>query len=577
MVIVDLVESVILMRRDETSVVRRWQAFVDQTRRLLATSNGGRMINSRADGVLMAFESVPSALATAFSLHETIEATNVGHADDARMMLRAGVHRGDVFVGADDLLGTEVNLTARLAQHAQPGETLVSAKARDGLADSLHAELEDLGDRFLKHIDLPQRLFRARPPGARRIVPASRPPSSPRHDLRPSLAIVPFRALPASAEHDGLGVAMADDIIAALARNPGMRVLSRMSTEALRDAPLEPARAREVLGADYLLRGDNHIRGQSTVLRYELCRLDDAEVLWAGSANADIDALFLGRDELVPAVAAQVSQMIHAHEMVRTRTLPMGSLASYTLMLGAGGLMNSLVPADFAQARVVLEHLAERHSRQAAPEAMLAHWHLFRVAQGWAEDRVEAAARARNHVERALDIDPDLPAARVAAAMACDTIDDDPSSTREHVEQALRVDPGHPHAWVLLASSQVNAGDAETALVSAERGIALSPLDPRRYLFESYAARAAFSCRRHEVAAAHARASVRLNLYHRPSHRLLIGSLWEGGELDAAREATRQYLRLYPDARAASLVDPQRSARKAGRFVEALRRAGLPP
>jgi tetratricopeptide (TPR) repeat protein len=333
---------------------------------------------------------------------------------------------------------------------------------------------------------------------------------------------------------------------------------------------------RSLLGASYLLRGDNHVHGSRVTLRAELASLESGEVLWAGSGTAEIAALFAGEDDLVPAIVAQVSQHVHAWELSRTRSLLMSTLASYTLYLGASGLLNSLAPADFARAREVLDHLVDRHPRQAAPHAMLAHWHLFRIAQGWAADRGQESGLARAHLSRALELDADLPEAHVSASVYTDMIADDPAGTLKHVDSALAVNPGHAHAWIMRSSAQVTLGDHEAGLHSARHAIALSPLDPRRYYFESFAARAAFACRRHADAVQLARASVRRNLHHAPSHRMLVGARWEEGQHEAARSAARLYVELFPSATAGGSVDPESSPRRTGRFVEALRAAGVP-
>ena len=56
-------------------------------------------------------------------------------------------------------------LAAALASLANPGETIGSAAARDELTPGVDASCEDLGDCVLKHFDKPVRAYRVGPPG----------------------------------------------------------------------------------------------------------------------------------------------------------------------------------------------------------------------------------------------------------------------------------------------------------------------------------------------------------------------------------------------------------------------------
>ena len=576
-VFADLVESVRLMQDHEADAIDRWRRFAAQVREQLLPAQGGRLVRTAGDGLLIEFERPPPAVAAAFAMHQCLDSFNRGREVADAMLLRIGVHVADVLFDEHEAYGAGVNLAARLASLAQPGGTVVSAEARDELVDALHADIEDLGLRYVKHLTAPVRAFAVKPVGS----PGQRGPQPPlpsADDLRPAVAVVPFSAMPADPAHAALGFAMADDVIAALSRHPGLRVLSRASTGALRDTALDMAglqQMRQVLNASFLLTGRYYLLGTRVRLSAELCALPSGEVLWSGGAMAEIDALFAGQDDLVPHIVANVSQRVLAHELSRVRSLPMTTLASYTLFLGATGLMNSLVQTDFMRAREVLDHLVDRHPRQAAPYAMLAHWHIFRIVQGWTEDRGHESTLVQDQAQRAIDIDPQQTSALVAAGTARVFLDADHLAAQRYYKQALDHDPHDAHAWARLSEAQSMAADHVNALDSAVRAIALSPLDPRRYLFEAFAARAAFAGARYADAVRFAQASVRKHMLHAPSHRLLVAALWLDGRQDEARSAALQYRAAMPQAAVGVPTQPAAPGAGIG-FTEALRLAGIP-
>ena len=576
-VFADLAESVRLMQRHEADAIERWRHFAAQVRGLLLPAHAGRMVRMAGDGLLMEFAQSPSAVAAALALHEAIGRTNRDHDAADAMLLRIGIHVADVVFDEFEVYGAGVNLAARLSAMAQPGQTIVSATARDALTDGLHADVEDLGLRYVKHLDEPVRAFRVARPGAL-LQHGARLPLPPADDLQPAVAVVPFVTLPADPQHDALGHAMADEVIAALSRHAGLRVLSRTSTAALRDQMPDLPRLHQMLGASFLLTGRCYVNGARVRLNVELCELPGGQVLWAGSANADVDALFAGQDELVPHVVANVGRQVLARALSRVRGLPMDTLPSYTLYLGATGLMNSLVPSDFERAKVALDHLVERHPRQASPYAMLARWHVFRSVQGWANDRAVASAAAQEQSRRALDLDPTHAVALCAEGTARMNFHDDVEGARRCYLAALQSDPQEAYTWAALSAVHSVCGEHEAACAAAARALALSPLDPCRFVFEAYAAVAALGARQHDAAVTHAQASLRHHALHAPSHRLLVGSLWMAGRHADARAATQNYLHSHPDARVGTAWRRSTQAQQVwgGEFAEALHCAGVP-
>ena len=575
-VFADLVESVRLFQFDELGTTQRWLGFVATVREGLASAYGGRLVRTAGDGLLMSFATPAGGLAAAFALHEALRPVNRGQSEGTCMSLRVGLHVAEVVDDTHELYGSGVNLASRLASVAQPGQTVISAQLRSEVVDAVHADIDDLGLRYVKHLEEPLHAYLARPAGTATTAPAVVPAVA--ADLRPTVAVVPFVALPPDPEHDALGHAMVGDIIDSLARHPSLRVLSRLSTAAVRDVPLELPRLRQLLGATFLLSGNFYVRGQRIRLSAELCELQGGQVLWAGSLRADVNALFEGQDDLVPQLVAQIAQQVMAHEITRVHSLPMGSLASYSLFLGAAGLMNSLVRSDFAKAESLLQHLADRHPRHAAPSAMLARWHVFKAVQGWTADRDKDAARARSLAQTAIDADPRQSVALSALALVLSNFEGDQDGARDANLKAIEADPSDPHPWAQLSGVQTMRGKHQAACASAAQALRASPLDPSLYLFESYAAMAQMAAGAYPSAVSLAQSSVRRHALHAPSHRLLVGSLWLAGQHDEARSAAQRYLALDPQARARAgsrkaldTHDPWRLA-----FTQALELSGLP-
>ena len=83
----------------------------------------GEVVKRLGDGLMAAFWDAPNAVEAGFSVAERIASIEVeGH----RPQLRTGIHLGRPRKVGRDYLGVDVNIAARLAQAAKPGELLVS-------------------------------------------------------------------------------------------------------------------------------------------------------------------------------------------------------------------------------------------------------------------------------------------------------------------------------------------------------------------------------------------------------------------------------------------------------------------
>ena len=163
--VVDVVESVRLIQEDEGGAIQRWRTYAAEAADRIAPAFGGRLVKSLGDGLMIEFPSAPSAVQAALALQQLSLASNAGLADNRKMRVRIGVHVSPLIADARDIYGHGVNLTARLATLAGPDEIVVSAEVRDQLVPGVDADVEDLGECYLKHVTHPVRAFRVGAPG----------------------------------------------------------------------------------------------------------------------------------------------------------------------------------------------------------------------------------------------------------------------------------------------------------------------------------------------------------------------------------------------------------------------------
>jgi class 3 adenylate cyclase len=95
----------------------------------------GEVVKTLGDGYLLAFPSASQAVRGAVTLNDQV--LKMYKKGDFPVCVRVAVHAGEPLVEEDDLLGHDVNLTARLLDHCDPGEVVVSEAAKDLAAKRL--------------------------------------------------------------------------------------------------------------------------------------------------------------------------------------------------------------------------------------------------------------------------------------------------------------------------------------------------------------------------------------------------------------------------------------------------------
>lgn len=573
--VVDVVESVRLMEENEEDTISRWRNLVQHTSSQVLPVHGGRLVKSLGDGMLIEFLSVPPAVRAAFEIQTACDRANAGLSRDRRMLLRMGVQVGKLVADDLDVYGRDVNLAARLTTLAGPGEIVVSEDVRHQLIPELDAEVEDLGDCYLKHIEQPVRAYRIGPPGPRPVIAQG---SGVLAEMRPTIAVIPFTARSGEPEHFILGEVLADEVISALSRTAKLYVISRLSTTAFRGRKATLSEMNSHLKASYVLSGSYRVSGTRITVTAEVAETRSGRIVWNRSLKDQVDGILNGKDELVTHIVAEVSFAIMAHELQRAQTQALPTLENYALLMGAIALMHRGSPQQFEDAQQLLETLIERAPRHGTPHAWLAKWHVLRVQKGWSSDLRRESKLALDSAKRALDADPHSSLALTIDGFVHTNLLKQLDIARQRYDLALRVNPNDSLAWLLSGTRHAFMGEGALAMQATEHARRLSPLDPLRDWYDSLGATAALSAGLYERAIELAQNSLRLNRMNASSLRAMAISQWLNGSLEEARKTVNEVLKLEPNLTVRRFLErsPSSDFETGKLWSEALREAGVP-
>ena len=541
--------------------------FLSQARRLVAQHGGDCLAGP--PGLLRAdFATAQAAAACSHLLHPLAQRLapggQAGLAPAPSPQLKAVLAEAEGEASGQDLL-----------QRARLGQTLATADVTQRLVHKLDGDLRDMGPQDGLIGKAPQRFFHLTPsvssmPDQRLTVPANK--------LKPTLAIIPFAPYSQQSEPIRLGDILADQVIGALSRSPALHVISRLSTQPFRDRDTAVPEIARSLAADFVVSGRYWVAAGRMHLQVELADAANSQVLWTEALEDQEGAVLLPDSALVQQVVGGVVQAVYAHEMAQLRGSALPDLASHTLLLAAINLLYRLSPRDFALARSALETLHQRAPRHAAPLAWLARWHLFRVVQGWSDNRDEDGRLALDHANHALDLDPDSSLALTMLGNVNTSYLKDLDRAEWLYDQALARNPNESLAWLQKGNARSFRGDGATALACAQRAVRLSPLDPASHFYQTILASAALTAHDYPQAIEAASAAAAQNQSHLSTHRILAIALAMSGRLDEARASVQRVLMLQPGLTVGHYLADSPASRLplAVEFAQALHAAGLP-
>ncbi len=290
-----------------------------------------------------------------------------------------------------------------------------------------------------------------------------------------SVAVLPFLNLAGDPENQYFGDGLADDIINALVRLPGLRVTARTSSFAFSARGEDVHRIGVQLGATWLIEGSvRRDRGRVRVSA-QLVNTHDGYHAWSESYDRRVTDIFAIQEEIANSIAAALRMKLTP---VRPRGRQAPDLAAYDLWVKGRSISQQYTLEAYAQARECYEAALARDSRFARPYFGLAELIFYGVQFGLAPEP-DALPRIRESITKSLELDDQCGDAHAMLGICRGILDYDWPGAESAFRRAFELSPGSAailsqHAWYHLVPTRRIA----QAIEQAQQGVALDPLSP---------------------------------------------------------------------------------------------------
>ena len=242
----DIVGYSALSQRDEALALRLLDRHNSLVRSALKR-HGGREVKSMGDGFLLEFPSALVAVRFAVEVQDEFRKYNLSAAVGEDLMIRIGVHVGDVESHEGDLFGDTVNIASRIVGLAESGGICVSNQVYDQVRNKIQSTLVRMSRQRLKNIEQEIDLFRVVLPWELSVTPVSSSINR--------IAVLPFSNISPDPSDSYFADGLTEELISVLSEIRGLRVIARTSVDQYRNSDKSVKQIGNELNVAHLLGG----------------------------------------------------------------------------------------------------------------------------------------------------------------------------------------------------------------------------------------------------------------------------------------------------------------------------------
>ena len=546
----------------------------------------GRIVKTTGDGMLVEFASTVDAVTCAIAIQEKM-AERSASGPEPRIRFRIGINVGEIIIDGDDLFGDGVNVAARVENECEPGGVYVSGNAFEQMRGKTKFAFDDLGERTLKNIDRPVRLYAVR--GVSSLVmeateAAMTAPNAgqplPLPD-KPSIAVLPFQNMSGDPEQEYFADGMVDDIITALSRFKSLFVIARNSSFSYKGKSPDIRQVGRELGVTYVLEGSVRKAGSRLRINGQLIDATTGAHLWADRFDGTLEDVFELQDQMTERVVAAIAPRLELQAAIdRSKRKTTGNLGAYDCYLRGRACLQQITKQSLEQAERLLREAFELDPELAPAYGLVLQCHANRRGFGLVSKPAEENAEVARLVRIVLRVGQDDAAALSNTSWAVAYVLRDLPHAQLLVERALVLNPNLAHGWTHSGWINVWSGNPAVALEHLTRAIRHDPLQvDRAASTRSAMAHALFFLSKYDEAMTWAEIILRTNPDAHPGLRIFAASAAFANVTEAAREMANRLHVVDPEfrvSRLASYLGPYQKAEFIEKYAEGLRLAGMP-
>ncbi|HTM61145.1 MAG TPA: tetratricopeptide repeat protein [Burkholderiales bacterium] len=446
----------------------------------------GRIFKTTGDGLLVEFPSVVDAVQCAAQVQAAMSERTAADPEDKRIVFRVGINLGDVIVDGDDLFGDGVNVAARLEGICDAGGVYVSGSAYEQVADKCRLGFEDLGEKSVKNIARPVRVYRVLRPGeAAPCAPAAPASSAPTKAGMtaaadaPSIAVLPFQNMSGDADQEYFSDGITEDLITDLSKLSGLMVIARNSSFTYKGKPVDVREVGKRFRVSHVLEGSVRRAGGRVRITAQLLEAASGTHVWAERYDRDLQDVFAVQDEITQEIVAALHVKLVRGEQASAWRQALRKPEALDAYYKAIDRLNRITREANDEAARCFEQVASLEPESPLGHLGLAWTELSAARYGWSD--AKAFNRAAERARKALEVDEGCADAHALLGYY-HLVGGQHDKAIASGERSVSLNPNHADNAANLGCSYVMSGRPADAVAVIRKAIRLSPVYPTWYL-----------------------------------------------------------------------------------------------
>ncbi|HYF30063.1 MAG TPA: adenylate/guanylate cyclase domain-containing protein [Chitinophagaceae bacterium] len=468
----------------------------------------GREIETAGDSFFVEFNSAVEAATCAIEIQTTLNQRNASQPKQRHILLRIGLHIGDVVYMDKHVHGDGVNIAARLEPLAQPGGICVSEDVARQIRNKVSYPVVKIGEETLKNISMPMEIYCVALPWAAQKLRSPRSKRVPWQKIAMYSAIILLVVLPAvyllflrkneakAAEHSKLRMAvlplknisdnvqdeyfadgMTEELISSLSKIGGLNVIARTSTMKYKSTNKDILQIGRELMVGTILEGSVRKIGNKARITVQLVDVASQEHIWSMDYDRELKDIFTIQSEIAKSIAGELKVRLVPAEQRQLEKSNTNNTVAFQEYLVGKHYLNQRTSEGIHKALTHFEESIKADPQFALPYTSMAYAYTLIGAAGYGNiPRSIAEGKARTAVMKALEIDSTLAEAHAALGYIKFRIDWDWKGAEKEFQEAIKLKPGYATAHEWYALFLAVSGRLDEALKEMHLAYELDPL-----------------------------------------------------------------------------------------------------
>jgi TolB-like protein/Flp pilus assembly protein TadD len=464
----DMVGYTSLAQKDEALAINLLKQYRSALRSCFSI-HSGKEIKTMGDGFLVEFGSALEAVECALSIHTSLDKKNLTLTPDKKIQVRIGIHLGDVVHEGGDLYGDSVNVASRIEPLAGPGEIYITQQVYDQIRNRVGSPVELVGKLSVKNVEQPVEVYKVLP-SAGKIVAAPFVPT-----MGHRIVILPFANISPSNRDEYFADGMTEELISAVAKVSGLRVISRTSAMKYKGTNKSAREIARELNSTVVLEGSVRKAGNKLRISVKLIDVQKDEYVWSQSYDRELEDVFAIQGDIASSVAQTLQVRLLSTEKQSIEKKATEDISAYNLYLKGLHFRNEGTERGIRRAIKYFDEAMQKDSRFALAYAALADCY-FRLADDGILPAKEGYPKAEKLASRALQLDEAIPEAHATLGAVLEDYYWDFRGAEREFTRALGLSPSYGRVCKSYGVHLALMGKLDQAVVEIRRAQALNPI-----------------------------------------------------------------------------------------------------